>query len=251
MLCVEMGNYVSRKSSLGWVLFGTNTNSTRQQHNPVLLLKLAEPVDISKFWSTEEMGVKCECNCNGKDSTSSPDEKKRFTEMWDSCKKDSDRHWVVPYPWVKSPENLCNNERQCFAKLCSLEKRLQKTPSNADQYNKAIHDLVDKGFAKKLTYEEKKNYHGPVHYIPHHAVVRPERASTPIRIVFNSSSVCEGSSLNNHWCKGPDLLQNLMGVIMRFKEFKVAIAEDISKMFYRVRIPLSDMHVHRFMWRNF
>ncbi|XP_033109617.1 uncharacterized protein LOC117110896 [Anneissia japonica] len=178
--CVDIdGDYVTGKSPLGWVLFGTNTKgSTRQHQNPVMLIKLAEPVDISQFWSTEEMGVEY-------------------------------GHWVVSYPWIKTPEELLNNEKQCFAKLCSLEKRLKETNS-AEQYSRAIDDMVEKGFAKKLTEEEKGTYHGP----------------------------------------GPDLLRNLMGVIMRFREFKIAVAGDISKMFYQVRIPPSDMHVHRFLWRK-
>ncbi|XP_033119891.1 uncharacterized protein LOC117119180 [Anneissia japonica] len=155
--------------------------------------------------------------------------------MWNSCMKDTDGHWVVSYPWIKTPEELPNNEKQCFAKLCSLEKRLKKTNS-AEQYSRAIDDMVEKGFAKKLTEEEKGTYHGPVHYIPHHAVMRPESASTPIRIVFNSSSVCEGSSLNDYWGKGPDLLRNLMGVIMRFREFKIAVAGEISTVKCSIRL---------------
>ncbi|XP_033106332.1 uncharacterized protein LOC117108428, partial [Anneissia japonica] len=251
--CVDMGNYITRKSPLGWVLFGTNTDkATSQQQNPVLLVKLAQPVDMSKFWSTEEMGVKItECECTRKDVSLSPDDNKRFAEMWDSCEKGEDGRWVMPYPWIKPPESLPNNESQCYAKLCCLEKRLKKTPNAAEQYNKAIGDLVERGFAKKLTNKDKTEYHGPVHFIPHHAVIRPENASTPIRIVFNSSSVCNGVSLNDHFHKGPDLLNNLMGVIMRFREHRVAIAGDISKMFYQVKIPLQDMHVHRFLWRNF
>ena len=50
-------------------------------------------------------------------------------------------------------------------------------------------------FSRKLSKEELENYTGPVHYIPHHAVIRPESKSTPVRIVFNSSSVYQGHGL--------------------------------------------------------
>ena len=53
-------------------------------------------------------------------------------------------------------------------------------------------------FARKLS-EEMKNYKGPVHYISYYAVVRPEKKSTPVRIVFNSSSVYQGRKLNDYW----------------------------------------------------
>ena len=97
-----------------------------------------------------------------------------------------------------------------------------------------------------------EEWKGPVHYVAHHvahhAVVRPKNKSTPVRIVFNSSASCKGHSLNDYWYKGPDFLNNLFGVILRFRE--VAVVGDISKMYHMIAIPLSDQHVHRFLWRN-
>ena len=97
--CINVGNYVTRKSPLGWAVFGANTDGVAGlQNNPVLLVKLAQPVDMTQFWSTEEMGVKLPtCNCNSKDVTLSPESNKKFTEMWESCEK-VDGHWVMPYP---------------------------------------------------------------------------------------------------------------------------------------------------------
>ena len=46
---------------------------------------------------------------------------------------------------------------------------------------------------------------------------------------------------------GPDLLNNLFGVFLRFRENEVAISADVSKMYHRVLIP---EHVHRYLWRN-
>ncbi|XP_068723814.1 uncharacterized protein [Montipora capricornis] len=95
-----------------------------------------------------------------------------------------------------------------------------------------------------------ENFEGPVHYIPHHAVLRQESKSTPVRIVFNSSSVFQGHKLNDYWIKGPDLLNSLFGVLLRFRERGVALLGDISKMYHRILIPVQDQHVHRFLWRN-
>ena len=106
------------------------------------------------------------------------------------------------------------------------------------------------GFARKLDETELSSHKGPVHYVSHHAVVRPEKKSTPVRIVFNSSAVYLGHSLNDYWYKGPDLLNNLGGVLLRFREKQVAICADISKMYHRVLIPKADQHVHRYLWRD-
>ena len=111
-------------------------------------------------------------------------------------------------------------------------------------------EMEEMKFARKLSKEVIENYEGPVHYISHHAIIRPEKKSTPVRIVFNSSSVIEGSRLNDYWNKGPDLLNNLFGVVLLFREKAVAISGDISKMYHRVLFPEEDQHVHRFLWRN-
>ena len=105
-------------------------------------------------------------------------------------------------------------------------------------------------FSRKLTKREEREYSGPVHYISHHEVLRPESKSTPVRIVFNASAMFKGHQLNDYWLKGPDLLNDLFGVVLRFRENQVAFIGDISKMYHRILIPEMDQHVHRFLWRN-
>jgi hypothetical protein len=111
-------------------------------------------------------------------------------------------------------------------------------------------EMSEMNFSRKLTSEELKSYEGPIHYISHHEVVKPEKKSTPIRIVFNSSASYKGHRFNDYWMKGPDLPNNLFGVLLRFRENEVAISADVSKMYHRVLIPERDQHDHRYLWRN-
>ena len=67
-------------------------------------------------------------------------------------------------------------------------------------------------------------YKDPVHYISHHKVVRPEKKTTPILIVFNSSATYQGDRLNDYWMKEPYLLNSPYGVVLRFRENEVAVA---------------------------
>ena len=106
-------------------------------------------------------------------------------------------------------------------------------------------------FSRKLSKEELEKYMGPVHYIPHHAVIQPESKSTPVKVVFNSSSVYQGHALNDFWLKGPNLLNSLFGVILSFQEREVAVMGEISNMYHRVLIPEKDQHVHCFLLKNF
>ena len=117
-------------------------------------------------------------------------------------------------------------------------------------YNDAIEDYIVKGWARPLSEEELNQDTKPVYYLPHHGVYRPDKPSTPLRVVFDPACKYQGVSLNSFLCKGPCLIGNLLGVILRFRKDPVAFAGDISKMYLQILLPEKDTHVHRFHWRN-
>ena len=80
-------------------------------------------------------------------------------------------------------------------------------------YNKEFQKFLDRGVLVTLTREEINSYTGPINYVTHHSVLK-DSVTTPIRIVSNSSTRNNGTSLNKCLVKGPDslnpLLQNLI-----------------------------------------
>ena len=242
----QVGNLVARHSPLGWLIFGAMPGY--KQEVSVLHVSFAAQVDMNDFWSTESMGVQVDhCTCEAEKLSKIEREEGKIIEA--SCEK-SGNQWLIPYPWKRDPALLPDNKIQAIKRLESTERRLAKNPEHATAYDQQIREMEEMQFARKLSQKEIDDYSGPVHYLAHHEVVRPEKRSTPLRIVFNSSSSFQGHRLNDYWLKGPDLLNNLFGVILRFRERAVAISGDISKMYHRVLIPEMDQHIHRFLWRN-
>ena len=133
-------------------------------------------------------------------------------------------------PWERDPKELPDNYQQALAKLINTERRLKRNLEHADVYQSRIDDLVERGCARKLTADEKKSHGGPVHYISHHAVVRPEKKTTPCRVVFNSAAKYKGYVLNDYLMKGPDLLNSMLVVMLKFREKAVGYVGDVSKM---------------------
>ena len=117
-------------------------------------------------------------------------------------------------------------------------------------YDRAIQEYEKNGWARKLKEDEVRNVSSPVYYLPHHGIYRPEKKSTPLRVVFDPACPFQGVSLNSFLFKGPCLIGNLLGVLLRFREEPVAFAGDISKMFLQILLPERDCQVHRFLWRN-
>ena len=107
--------------------------------------------------------------------------------------------------------------------------------------------MVNRDVARKLSWTEVKTYERPVHYIHHHEVVKHGSASTPVRIVFNSSADYKGHKLNDYWAKGPDVLNDLVGILLRFRQDTFAVVGDISKMCNAARLEELEQHTHRFV----
>ena len=148
---------------------------------------------------------------------------------------------MARYPWIRSPSDLPNNKVAAMVMLKSTERRLARDAEHARLYKEQMNDMINRTVARKLTQSEMQAYDGPVYYISHHEVFKDGSSSTPCRIVFNSSASFKGHSLNQYWAKGPDLMNNLLGV---------AIMGDISKMYHSVKISALDQNTHRFLWRD-
>ena len=88
---------------------------------------------------------------------------------------------------------------------------------------------------------------GRVWYLPHHGVYHA-RKPEKIRVVFDCAAVYRGISLNSVLLQGPDLTNNLLSILLKFREQPVALMADIEAMFYQVRVPKSDQDCLRFYW---
>lgn len=44
-----------------------------------------------------------------------------------------------------------------------------------------------------------------------------------------------GHVLNDYWAKGPDLLNNLLGILIRFRGNEVVLIGDVKKVYYTVK----------------
>ena len=95
-------------------------------------------------------------------------------------------------------------------------------------------------------------YHGHVNFLPHLAAINPRSTSTPVRICFDASRAQGGApSLNQILAKGPDrYINNLAGVIINFRNGRVAVKGDVKKMYNSVRLVEEDAYMQCFLWRN-
>ena len=84
--------------------------------------------------------------------------------------------------------------------------------------------------------------------LPHFPVIRPDRATTKVRIVFDASAIYQGRSLNTETLTGPKLQSNIFDILVRFRKKLVALAGDVSQMYHQLALQPDDRPFHRFLW---
>lgn len=81
---------------------------------------------------------------------------------------------------------MSDNRAKAKERLVSLEKRLLKTPEVAERYEEVMNANIEKGYAKKV--DSQSQVAGPAWYLPHFPVIREDKQTTKVRIVFDSAA---------------------------------------------------------------
>ena len=89
---------------------------------------------------------------------------------------------------------------------------------------------------------------GKVHYIPHHAVIRRDKSTTKLRVVYAASARSNGVVLNDCLYTEPPLAGNIFDVLFRFRAYRVALTGNIEKASLMVGMTEEDRDVLRFLW---
>lgn len=84
-------------------------------------------------------------------------------------------------------------------------------------------------------------------YLPLFGVYHP-KTPDQIRGVFDDSAKFQGISLNDVLLPGPDLANNLVGILFRFRKNQIAISADIKQMFYNFLVAEKHRDYLRFFW---
>ena len=113
-------------------------------------------------------------------------------------------------------------------------------PHVLTQYDAVIREQI-----KSSIVEIVENPHGATHYIPHHAVIREDKKTTEMRIVYDASAKSTGPSLNYCLYADPTFGQN---ILLRFCVFRIAVTADIEKTFQIISAAREDRDALRFLW---
>ena len=197
---------------------------------------------VKQFWTTEAFGTKYE-----KAQLQSESDKRAMLTL-DSATKRAGGRYETGLLWRHDGVQLPDNREAAVNRLKAVERRLTRDPELCQSYCDAVKNYVTQGHASKVN-EDEPSVQGRTWYLPHHAVQNPNKPGK-VRVVFDAAAKCGGTSLNDNLVSGPNNLNSLTGVLMRFRQGRVPIASDVKQMFHQIAIRAEDRQSQRFLWRD-
>ena len=143
------------------------------------------------------------------------------------------------------------NYNLCYNRLKSMHFQLSKTPDILREYENIIQEQLAAGIIENIPNQSSEKLNDEdVHYLPHHGVIRKNRETTKLRIVYDGSAKSPGQQLSLNDClpTGPNYIPQLADVLARFRWHRMAITADIEKAFLMIGIQENQRNMLRFLW---
>ena len=174
-------------------------------------------------------------------------EDRRFLEIMEKgIHKNESGNWEMPLPFRNEHQVMPNNRAQAMHRLHGLLRTFTRKPEMKDDYLEFMGKIFEKGHASPVPRDEAPPTQGRSWYLAHFATYHNTKRT--IRVVFDSSCEFQGVSLNKVLLPGPDLMNNLMGVLMRFRKENFAVMCDVEQMFHSFHVNPSHRDFLRFLW---
>jgi len=241
-------SFVLIPSKFGWIVSGNRaltcvqrptTSSVNFVNTEISYLNLDE--NVRSFWDLETLGINA--TQDRKMSNHDSDTLKWFNDSY----KIIENRRVVKLPWKPSIDLSSDNYNVALNRINSLGKKLKVNPNLEKNYIEQMQEYINNNHVELA--ENKPPHESKVYYLPHHMVRKQKNEEIKWRIVFDASSHSPGKpSLNEALDPGPNMLPEILAILLRFRVSKQAIICDGSRAFLQLSLQEEDRDATRFLW---
>lgn len=190
---------------------------------------------LCRLWETESIRVTME-------KEHSLENQEALHKFEETMKYDNGRY-ELRLPWKDEQMMFDDNYGPAENRFSQLVRKLQRKTTLYHRYNEVIQENLSEGIIEIV---HSKYFENPIYYLPHHAIVR-EKASKNLYLMHLHMKK-NSLSLNECLLPGPNLNPDLLSVLVKFKQHKVALTADIRKAFFQISLNEIDRDVLRFLW---
>jgi len=234
---------VALETSFGWTVSGKLNKVHDEPESNVAMqvtsMFLAE-ANVSELWDLETIGIHEPVE---KEVDKQADAKQHFLE---TVKRSDEGRYVVSLPWIEAGSSYIIDNRDVAEKrLASITTKLQ-AQGKYQRYSKVFDDWVAEDIIEVVDETVKKDN---CYYLPHRPVFKPDSLTTPVRPVFDASCKTNRKpSLNELLEKGPNLMELVPTILLRFRMNEIGVIADIRKAFQMIEVRETDRDFLRFLW---
>ncbi|XP_062525656.1 uncharacterized protein LOC105842393 isoform X1 [Bombyx mori] len=232
------------ETTLGWLVTGSiqsntkfNTNNTVHCHflnNNELDEKLDKFFELESVPSAQQIHTKGESECE-----------QIFTQ---TTKRHPDGKFIVTIPLKGSPESLGDSKQQALIRFQSLERKFKRNAEFKKKYTNFLEEYLALGH---MSENETIQNDCISYFMPHHGVLRENSLTTKLRTVFDCSAVTStGLSFNDIQHIGPTVQDDLLSILIRFRQHKFVVTSDIEKMYRQIYVNNKQRCLQQIFWRS-
>ena len=156
------------------------------------------------------------------------------------------KRYRAAIPWRSATRPRSN----LWAALDLFRNYVRRRGPHSDEINtmtRTIAEWIERGYARVLAATEARRPGGYV--IPSFVVTRVDKTTTQHRLVINAAKEFEGACINDFIAKTPDVMNDLYGVLLRFRVARFTYTADIQRMFLQVEIEPEDRRYIRVLYQ--
>ncbi|GFV90197.1 reverse transcriptase domain-containing protein [Trichonephila clavipes] len=197
---------------------------------------------LSEFWNLENLGIEAEVS----DEENIDNDTMSEFEAGISYQN---KRYKVKFPWKLNMKTLLeNNEEIARKRFLKLRSRFKNDSSLFEDYKLVVNNYLSEKIIERVPFEEENLKHN-IFYLSHRAVIRTDKTTSKLRIVFDASSHAKSQlSLNDCLHTGLNFIPNLFFLLIKFRVNPIAFVADIKMAFLMIEIDESERDFTRFFW---
>ena len=173
----------------------------------------------------------------------SQNDKEFLSIVTEGVRVDEDGNLELPLP-LKGGINPPPVSAYVFKRSESTLNKLKRDPEKLAGCVQNMQRSIDCGYVEQVPIHELDAPNANA--MPIHVATHPRKGKH--RVVVDPNCNYKGGSLNEALLTGPNLINEMNGVFLRFKENRVAFGADIQDMFCQFRVPKHQRDLLRFFW---
>ncbi|GFS81484.1 transposon Tf2-6 polyprotein [Trichonephila clavipes] len=191
---------------------------------------------IADLWKMEILEIMDPVETKSKEEM----EKNAVEPFMKTVDKDENGRYIVKLPWIEAKEIVQDN-RSVAEQRCIRTSQKLKVQGKYTVYEAVFkEEVIEKMPKEKIG---KSSY-----YLPHIGIFKKNSTATVRPVIETSCRVKNVPSLNDCLEKGPNLIEQIPSLLMKFCLNAIGVISNIKKAFLQISVAEKDQDFLSFLW---